>query len=255
MLEYLKRLWAKSPLVDKVLMGVVLALIVNLAILVQDKAFTMNQIEGFNVMGGFIDLRYGVLGVTSGAGKAGDWIDVATFGMSSANQEIDVVLEVFGSSRQTFMLKLSNNATTANAPSLLQSNQFGKSNVTFTTAAVVQTSVAGLTSSYDLYLKLASDGVVDIPAAWYLKGTSTTDVVSIANVSKSTPPDNVGGNNVTTATDPALPAISGREHHHVEQFYTTYRMEPLRRHERDPRSAQQIRSRGVVEPRTGSNGR
>lgn len=204
MLEYLKRFWAKSPMIDKVLMGVVLALIVNLAIQIQDRAFALDRIEPFNVIGGFIDLRYGVLGVTSGAGKAGDWIDVATFGLTSANQEIDVVLEVFGSSRQTFMLKLSNNATTANAPSLLQSNQFGKSNVTFTTAAVVQTSVAGLTSSYDLYLNLANVGVVDVPVAWYMKGTSTTDVVSITNVATSTAPS---GNNVTTATDPALPAI------------------------------------------------
>ena len=204
MLEYLKRLWAKSPLIDKVLMGVVLALIVNLLILVQDKTFAMNQIEGFSAIGGFIDLRYGVLGVTSGAGKTGDWIDVATFGLSSAMQEIDVVLEVFGSSRQTFMLKLTNNATTANAPSLLQSNQFGKSNVTFTTAAVVQTSATGLTATYDLYLNLASDGVVDVPAAWYLKGTSTTDQVAITNVSKAVAPS---GSNVTAATDPALPAI------------------------------------------------
>ncbi len=204
MLAYLKRLWGKSPLIDKILMVIVLALAVNLAVRVQDKAFMMNSMEAFSAVGGFIDLRYGVLGVASGTGKAGDWINVATFGLSSANQEIDVVLEVFGSSRQTFMLKVSNNATTANAPTLLQSNQFGKASSLFATAAVVQTSVNGLTSTYDLYLNLASDGVVDVPAAWYLKGTSTSDIVSLTNVTKSIAPS---GNNVTAATDPALPAI------------------------------------------------
>ena len=129
------------------------------------------------------------------------------------------------------MLKLTNNATTANAPSLLQSNQFGKSNVTFTTAAVVQTSAAGLTSTYDLYLNLASDGVVDRAGCMVSEGNqhdgSSSDHERIQGRGSEWKQRHGRDRSRTTC-------YSGREYHHVEQCHAADWMEPVRRHERDP---------------------
>lgn len=151
---------------------------------------------GNDMLGGYIDLRYGVLGASNNA-KVGDWINVATFSLKTASQEIGAILEIYGTSRQTFALTLSNSAASALPPSLTQTTIVGNANAAFSSASIVQSASSGLSSTYKLYLQVARTNVVDVPIAWYLKGVSSDDLVSISNVTTSLPPTGV----VISATD------------------------------------------------------
>lgn len=142
---------------------------------------------GNDMLGGYIDLRYGVLGASNNA-KPGDWINVATFSLKNPNQEIGVILEIYGTSRQTFALTLTNSTSSALTPSLTQTTTVGNANAAFSNSNLVQSANSGLSSTYKLYLQIAKTNVIDVPVAWYLKGVSTDDVVSVSNVTTSLPP-------------------------------------------------------------------
>lgn len=151
--------------------------------------FFPSRLEAFgnDMLGGYIDLRYGVIGASNNP-KVGDWINVATFSLTAANQEIGAILEIYGTSRQTFALTLSNSASSALPPSLTQTTIAGNANAAFSNASIVRSTNSGLSSTYNLYLQVAKSNVVDVPIAWYLKGVSTSDTVSVSNVTTSVPP-------------------------------------------------------------------
>lgn len=139
------------------------------------------EVEIFdNLLGGYIDLRYGSLGGNAAA-TANAWINVATVTLSKASQTVNAVLEVYGASRQTFSLTLSNSATAALPPKLLQSNGLGDDKLTFSAAKVVPSAINGLTSRYDLFLKMTSNNVSGVPIAWYLQGVGTADTISTSD--------------------------------------------------------------------------
>ena len=184
MLRSFLRKWKDVDWLTVVMAIIVAALVINLIALFSQKRDLPVQrpiMESFDGLGGTIDLRYGSLGA-SNTNNAADWVKVATFNLTSANQEIDAILEVFGSSRQTFAIKLSNNASTANTAVVMQSNRLGSSSALFTTMAVSPTSSSGSQSSFDVYVQLAAASLAGVPIAWYLKGSGPTDQVATTNV-------------------------------------------------------------------------
>lgn len=206
MLVTISRKWRGVDWLVVVMTIAVVALLVNLsALLLQKSDMPVPQpvMESFDGLGGTIDLRYGSLGA-SNTNNAADWIKVATFNLTSANQEIDAILEVFGSSRQTFAVKLSNNASSANTAVVMQSNKLGSGSVLFTTMAVSPSSSSGLQSSFDVYLQLAGASLSSIPVAWYLKGSGATDMVATANVPVAIAPS---GSAVVLSADTSKPAL------------------------------------------------
>ena len=180
-----KRLHPKEKFIIFLVSLLLTALITRILLL----KFLPNPIETFgnDMLGGYIDLRYGVLGASNNA-KVGDWINVGTFSLSKANQEIGAILEIYGTSRQTFALTVSNSASAALPPSLTQTTIVGNSNAAFSNASVLQSANSGLASTYQLYLQVARANVVDIPIAWYMKGVSSSDVASVSNVTTSVAP-------------------------------------------------------------------
>ena len=150
-----------------------------LACIVNKIMKSLSEVESFSdMLGGYVDIRYGKLGGKS-ADTAGKWIKVASINITAANQIADLILEVYGSNRQTFSIHLSNGASAAIDPAVRVTNVFGAANITFTTATVVRSSSAGLNNTYDVYLQMQSNGTVGVPVAWYLSGVAVSDVVAI----------------------------------------------------------------------------
>lgn len=142
---------------------------------------SLTEIETFDtLLGGYMDIRYGSIGGNV-AGTADAWIKVATVSLVKANQQIGVVLEVYGNSRQTFSVALSNTNTGANDPTLVQVNQFGDDKTVFKTAKVVASASSGLTTRYDMFLKMNGNGVANVPVAWYLQGVGVGDTIIVSN--------------------------------------------------------------------------
>ncbi len=208
MLRTLLHRWKSVDWPMVIMAVVVAALVLNLLALLSQKETSKREgfelVESFDGLGGTIDLRYGSLGAST-ANNAADWVKVATFNLTSANQEIDAILEVFGAGRQTFAIKLSNNTSSANTAVVMQSNRLGSGSAMFTTMAVSPSPSTGLQSSYDVYVQLAAASLSDVPVAWYLKGSGPSDVVSTSNVPVTIAPTGSGVVLSAETSRPSLP--------------------------------------------------
>ena len=141
----------------------------------------LREVETFdNLLGGFVDVRYGSLGSKS-SGTAGGWVKVASVSLTTANQTMGLSLEVYGSARQTFSVSLSNSATGANEPLIYQVNMLGDDKVVFSSAKLVTVAQNGLMSNYDLYLKMQSDNTSAVPVAWFLQSVNVGDTIVVTN--------------------------------------------------------------------------
>lgn len=137
----------------------------------------VGEIETFdNLLGGVLDLRPGSLGATNGK-TASSWIPAATFTMSTFNQETDIVLEVFGGGRQTFLLSVWNDGTKVNVARFMHMNHFGAPGIVFNAAMLTITGTTG-----KLFLQMARDNTQNVPVVWYLKGVGITDTFTVSNV-------------------------------------------------------------------------
>ena len=139
----------------------------------------VREVEQYSdMLGGYIDVRYGKLG-----GKSSDtgnkWIKAATVSLTVASQTADILLEVFGLNRQTLSIRLSNGAAGPVDPVVLLNTAFGPDHQTFNTCTVVRGTSSGLNNTYDIYLQMATAGVTNVPVAWYLNGVSVSDMITI----------------------------------------------------------------------------
>ena len=151
----------------------------------------LEHIEHFdNISGGVLDIRSGILGNLN-TKSANSWIQVATFSLSNVSQQIDIVLEVYGPTRQTFLLNVTNNDVTSHVDRFMHVNQFGPESVVFN-SAYLMSSGTGLAMTYTMYLQINSDACQNIPVIWYLKGAGTNDVFAVQNVAEVNPPASGG---------------------------------------------------------------
>ncbi len=147
----------------------------------------LKDIERFdNMLGGILDLRPGSMGSTSPK-TAGAWIQAATFSLTSAYQEIDIVLEVYGPGRQTFLLTVANDSSKSTVSRFMHMNHFGASSTVFS-SGYLTSSGSGLTTTKSLFLQMSSDNCNDIPIVWYLKGVGISDTFAVQNVSSTVQP-------------------------------------------------------------------
>lgn len=147
----------------------------------------VGEIETFdNLLGGVLDLRPGSLGATNGK-TASSWIPAASFTMSTANQEVDVVLEVYGPGRQTFLITVQNDGSKATTTRFMHMNHFGTSGIVFN-AAMLTISGSGLNTTNKLFLQMANDNTQNVPIVWYLKGVGINDSFAVSNVDIVAPP-------------------------------------------------------------------
>lgn len=147
----------------------------------------MRDIETFdNFLGGTLDMRPGSLGGTN-AKTRGAWINAASFSLTSAGQDMAIVLEVYGPGRQTFLLELQNDSQKTNVVKFMHLNHFGTASAVFSNAKLVS-SGSGLSTNTKLFFQMANDGCQDIPVIWYLKGVSLNDNFAVSNIDMTSAP-------------------------------------------------------------------